>query len=189
MNRFDIMASSYDPFMKIFGLYKPDTIIKHLNPAQDETILDVAGGTGFLANLIYPSVKHIVVLDASHKMLDMAKKRHNGLGLCHASSDSMPFEDETFDCILCTDTLHHLRNVDGTLSEIARVLKKSGRILIMDFKLKGLLWGFLWLFEKIVMNSKFIEPKDLTVKMEKHNIPGDIIKVSKSEFIYLGTKS
>lgn len=47
-------------------------------------------------------------------------------------NSSLPFEDNSFETIICSDVLEHLSNPKGTLSEVKRILKKDGK-LIMNF--------------------------------------------------------
>lgn len=47
-----------------------------------------------------------------------------------ASADEMPFENETFDSVLCTNVLEHVPNMEKAFSEISRVLKKEGYLII-----------------------------------------------------------
>lgn len=55
-----------------------------------------------------------------------------------ASADDLPFEDGTFDCVLCTEVLEHCADPDRAMSEIRRVLKPGGRALVTTPFLVGL---------------------------------------------------
>ena len=188
MNWFNLYSKIYDPFMKLFGFYKPNLILKYLKPNKKELILDLAGGTGFIANKISAKAKKVVVLDESKKMLNIAKKYRN-LELCNAKAQEIPYKNSFFNSVVCIDALHHIKDIDQTLDEIQRVLKKNGKVLIYEFHIKGLLGILFWLFEKIYIdNSKFIKPDELRKKMKLKNFEGKIIKVSSIEYLYIGTK-
>lgn len=47
-----------------------------------------------------------------------------------ASADNIPFEDESFDTVLCTNVLEHVADMEKAFHEIARVLKKGGYVII-----------------------------------------------------------
>ena len=47
-------------------------------------------------------------------------------------SENLPFDDDTFDMITCTDSFHHYPNSENVLAEIRRVLRPQGRLLIAD---------------------------------------------------------
>lgn len=188
MNWFNLYAGVYDYFMNFFGFYKPQEILKHLQSKPSDVILDVGGGTGYISSKIKKESKKVIVLDDSKKMLDQAKK-YSDLDLCHAKAQKIPFPDSYFDTVTCIDSLHHIKDIDVSLAEITRVLKKNGTILIYDFHIKGFQGFLFWLFEKIYIdNSKFITPNNLLKKMNDLNFDGRIVKVSKLEYIYLGTR-
>lgn len=106
-----------------------------------EHILDVCCGTGVLTRLAAEEVGddgEVIGIDASAEMIQVAKrcaakshsKAHFQLGVV----ESLPFEDECFDIVLCSMMLHHLPpelKVTG-LREIFRVLKSGGRLMVVD---------------------------------------------------------
>ncbi|MGM5488106.1 MAG: class I SAM-dependent methyltransferase [Nanobdellota archaeon] len=187
MNWFDLYARIYDPFMELFGLYKPDLIVEHLSPTHDETILDVGGGTGFISNKVSQHAKKVVVLDQSKRMLNIAKRYP--LELHHGTAQAMPFKNDQFDSVMCVDALHHIKDIDAALNEFNRVLKKKGKVLIYEFDIKGFRGLLFWLFEKIYIdNSRFIKPEALKAKMESHGFKGQIIRISHLQYLFIGTK-
>ncbi|MFA5859035.1 MAG: class I SAM-dependent methyltransferase [Elusimicrobiota bacterium] len=188
MNWFNIYAQIYDPFMTIFKFYKHEKVLSYLKPAKADKILDVGGGTGFVANKIRPFVKEIVVLDNSQKMLNQAK-RYEGLTLCHAKAQEIPFMNNYFDAVICIDALHHIKYIDEAIKEIRRVLKVNGKIVILEFEIKGVKGKLFWLFEKMfVDNSKFVSSIKLADLMNDNGFDGEIITVSSLEYLYTGHK-
>ncbi len=49
------------------------------------------------------------------------------------NAEKISFPDSCFDLIFCVNTLHHLRNSEKVLSELIRILKKGGRLVLSDF--------------------------------------------------------
>src|SRR5207244_1525396 len=47
-----------------------------------------------------------------------------------ASADCLPFEDSSFDCVICTEVLEHCREPSAVLREIHRTLKPGGRLFL-----------------------------------------------------------
>jgi ubiquinone/menaquinone biosynthesis C-methylase UbiE len=99
-------------------------------------ILDVGCGNG--RNLI-PFAKlgfECYGIDFSKNMIEVAKKKFEKLKLkCVfkvADARNLPFEDESFDYVICVAVLHHLKKseCEKALSEIKRVLKTGGRALL-----------------------------------------------------------
>ncbi len=109
-----------------------------LNPG--DRILDVACGTGALLRAVAASAKAsdirvtLAGVDATPEMLDVAKARiGSSAELKHARAESLPFEDGTFDTVVTTNALHFFRPPQGALSEMWRVTKPGGRVVITDW--------------------------------------------------------
>ena len=111
-------------------------LIRPWNPA---TVLDVATGTGDLAMAIRKTCPgaRIVGADFCAPMLNVARK--NGLPeLVVADGMNLPFTDATFDVVTAAFGLRNMASWEKGLSEMARVLKPGGHLLILDFSLPTL---------------------------------------------------
>jgi len=190
MNIFDFYSPIYDWFMKFWRLYKPEAIIRALEPKKKEIILDIGGGTGYIANQISKKCKKVIVLDSSAKMLRQAKKYKNPkLILCNASALSVPYKKGYFDAVVFTGALHHINNSDLSLKEAYRVLKKNGKIVILEFSKKSFIGKILYLFEIIYVEAiKFFRPEELRKKCLKAGFQGEIKKISRGEYLFIGKK-
>jgi ubiquinone/menaquinone biosynthesis C-methylase UbiE len=107
-----------------------------------ESVLDVGCGTGSLAIATKRRVGErgqVSGIDASPEMIARAASKAANAGIDvsfkTAVAEALPFADATFDAALSTLMLHHLpRKVRrACLSEIRRVLKPRGRLLVVDF--------------------------------------------------------
>jgi ubiquinone/menaquinone biosynthesis C-methylase UbiE len=107
-----------------------------------ESVLDVGCGTGTLAmaaKLRIGRDAKVSGIDASPEMIARASKKARNAGVeiefRNESIEALPFADGTFDVVLSTVMLHHLpRKVrKAGMSEIRRVLRPGGRVLIVDF--------------------------------------------------------
>lgn len=100
-------------------------------------VLDAGCGTGnfehFIAEKDHPPVG-IVAVDASPAMLDRARDKCRRLTHVTFSqvdlNGSLPFADATFDRILSINVLYALEDWDHTMSELLRVLKPEGRMVL-----------------------------------------------------------
>lgn len=189
MNFFDIYAGLYDSFMKLFGLFKTKHIIKSLQPEKQEIILDIGGGTGYLASKVAPLASKVVVVDISANMLKRAVK-YPEVETCKSNAENIPFKDEHFDKIICVDALHHIKKIEECASEMHRLIKPGGRVVIMEFHIKSFTSRLIWLFEKMfVDNSRFVKPDELIDIMSKNGFEGTTTKISSFEYIYSGVKT
>ena len=108
--------------------------LKHLRPAGK--LVDIGCGSGQLAILIgerYPGLE-VQGLDVNPDMIGTAEKNREQASAGNVSFilgdvQSLPFDDEHFDVVVSSLSLHHWENAGKALSEIRRVLKPGGRLL------------------------------------------------------------
>jgi demethylmenaquinone methyltransferase/2-methoxy-6-polyprenyl-1,4-benzoquinol methylase len=119
---------------------------------EGERALDLACGTGDIALLLRQRGGHVVGLDVTYRMLQLARAKTPGDPLRLVTGDMMalPFASATFDLVT---TGYGLRNVPAlapAVEEAARVLKPGGRMLSLDFNrpenpaVRAAYLGYLW---------------------------------------------
>ncbi|RKS05289.1 phosphatidylethanolamine N-methyltransferase /phosphatidyl-N-methylethanolamine N-methyltransferase [Nocardiopsis sp. Huas11] len=97
--------------------------------------LEVAVGTG--RNLeYYPPGVELTGIDVSAAMLARARRRAEEVGrrvaLVEADAQDLPFEEESFDTVLCTLSMCAIPDQGRALAEMYRVLVPGGRLLMVD---------------------------------------------------------
>lgn len=116
-------------------------LIRAANLKENQTLLDLACGTGTLSLSIkrnFPKIE-ITALDADPEILLTARKKAQAGGMrvnfVQGFSDCLPFEKCAFDRVFSTLSFHHLTLTEKikTLSEIRRVLKPLGEFHLADF--------------------------------------------------------
>lgn len=114
--------------------------INYLKPYQPKMLLDVATGTGdFAIQALDLSPEKVIGVDISEGMLSMGRKKMTERKLDHkielksGDSENLPFGDNTFDAVTVAFGVRNFENLEKGLSEIKRVLKPGGRIVVLEF--------------------------------------------------------
>lgn len=142
---FDRIAGRYD-FMNHFLSARTDIgwrkkairLLKKDNPKQ---VLDIACGTGEMAimacRLLDPD--RVTGIDISTQMLEVGKKKVDKEGLTGkiqlqvGDSETINFGENTFDAGMVAFGVRNFENLEQGLSEILRVLKPGGQLIILEF--------------------------------------------------------
>lgn len=123
---------------------KRTRLIKDLLPSGG-LVLDVGCGTGQLAAAIAAEGYDVFGVDLSASMV--AKARQRGLAGTYAGvTTALPFADNSFDLALTVATLHHLETAErvaATVSEMARVVKRGGFVVLWDHNPANPYWPIL----------------------------------------------
>lgn len=117
---------SKNPIQKLLisNFYK--TVIKTLKPLKLVSVLDVGCGEGFtLINLGRNRIGRVYEgVDYSNDAIKLAKKLYPKLFVKQGDIYSLPYKDSSFDILLCTEVLEHLKNPSKAIGELKRVSKK-----------------------------------------------------------------
>ncbi len=114
--------------------------IKQLQPYRPQLMLDIATGTGdfaiLAARVLSPS--HLIGADISEGMMAIGREKVKKAGLSKVISFqkedclNLSFPDNTFDAVTAAFGIRNFQNLDKGLTEICRVLKKSGHLSIVE---------------------------------------------------------
>ena len=149
---FDSIAVRYDLMNRLFSAgidmkWRKKTIglLKKLEP---KTVLDMATGTGDMAilacRLLDP--EKIIGLDLSAEMLEIGRKKVEKEGLVSkielvkGDGEAISFPDNSFDAVMVAFGVRNFENLENGLSEMLRVLKPGGKLVILEFSKPN--WGF-----------------------------------------------
>lgn len=143
---FHSVASKYDVMndlmsMGVHRLWKRFTLqASNLRPGAK--VLDIAGGTGDLAlkfSRLVGSSGQVVLADINASMLNVGRDRLTDEGAVgnieyvQANAESLPFPDDSFDCITIAFGLRNVTDKDAALRSMYRVLKPGGQLLVLEF--------------------------------------------------------
>lgn len=144
-----------------------DALIVLLPLAPNITFLDIGCGTGWavgqVAKQVYEKGEFYGV-DLSPKMVEKAKENFrdkNNFHFIQANSESIPLGNDLFDLIICTNSFHHYLHPEMAMKEIHRLLKKGGRIYILDPTADS------WIIKVIDKMIKLLEPEHVKMYSTK----------------------
>ena len=141
---FDRVAERYDLMNDLMslGLHR---LWKHFalsvaRPRPGERVLDVASGSGDLAAALARRVGaegEVWATDVNMKMLERGRDRLLDAGALapavQCDAERLPFRDAYFDCVTVGFGLRNMTHQDRALAEMARVLKRGGRLVVLEF--------------------------------------------------------
>ncbi|MEO8392390.1 MAG: methyltransferase domain-containing protein [Chloroflexota bacterium] len=140
-------AQHYDTLVNLLTLGRENKLrketIRLASIRTGEAVLDVGCGTGSLTRLAKAAVGNLGAvygIDAAPEMIEVAQRKafqqHSDVQFKTALIEALPFPDATFDVVLSSMMFHHLPDdlkLQG-LTEILRVLKPEGRLLVVDMQ-------------------------------------------------------
>lgn len=136
-------------------------VIEALGDLDSRSVLEVGCGKGRFLRLLeqrYPGAD-LSGVDVAEELLEYLPERvHGKVG----SMLNLPFPAGTFDVVLCIEALEHAVRIDRAISEMSRVLKPAGRLVIVDKSIEHL--GRL----RIEPWEQWFDPPALAALMESH---------------------
>jgi demethylmenaquinone methyltransferase/2-methoxy-6-polyprenyl-1,4-benzoquinol methylase len=134
---FDEVAPTYDKTNDLLSFGQSrlwrGIVAKAVDPKSGQSVLDMAAGTGSsTAAFARPGVR-LVAGDFSEGMLAEGRKRHPQIEFVFADATKLPFKAKEFDATTISFGLRNVVDVEAALSEMFRVTKPGGRIVICEF--------------------------------------------------------
>ena len=147
-------ARLYDAFVEPFSTTVRQIGLKLHPPVNGALILDIGCGTGTNLHLYQKAGCKVCGIDSSPAMLEVARKnlgQHAELRLGDASQ--MPYPDDMFDLITVMFTLHEMPSQirADVMSEIFRVMKDDGRVLLIDYHPGPIRFPKGWFYKIIIL--------------------------------------
>lgn len=130
-----LFTKFYDKAMGPLEKYYIRRIRKDIMKSARGKVLEVGIGTG--ANFpFYTDKISVVGIEPSLDMLKQAEKNlqksKTSVELFHSYAEDLPFEDNTFDTVIATLVLCSVKDLDKSLIEMNRVLKKGGKVILFE---------------------------------------------------------
>ncbi len=139
---FDSVADKYDLMNDIMsvGIHRlwKQFAIDFCQLKAGASVLDLAGGTGDMTKRILPFVLpagRVTLADINVRMLSVAKKQLHSAAVTFVEADaqSLPFAEDTFDCIIMAFGLRNVTDKQQALNEMYRCCKVGGKVIVLEF--------------------------------------------------------
>ena len=135
-NKYDIMNDLMS--LGIHRLWKK-RLIEWMNPKKDDHLIDMAAGTGDIANAFLSRIKnqgYVSCVDPNKLMIEQGRKKLKNLNNIQwhvSSAENLPFKDNMFDIYSVSFGVRNFSDTQKALREAHRVLKSGGRFICLEF--------------------------------------------------------
>lgn len=143
----DRVSGIYDLFGKFYnGKVNREmctTVVKEIR--KDDCVLECACGTGLITAAVAGKCRKLVATDYSEGMLKQTRKKcgsFSNVEIRSADILKLPFPDESFDVVIAANVIHLLDNPYKALSELDRVCRPGGKLIIPTYVNKEKAKGF-----------------------------------------------
>ena len=130
----------------IYEMCKEDYpyISSELEKEEYQDLLDCGCGTGPMISLLYekdPS-KHYTGIDITPRMIEVGREKNlSGVDWIIGDCEDLPFPENSFDVIICSNSFHHYPNPQQFFYSVEKVLRPKGRLILQDYTApKVILW-------------------------------------------------
>ena len=153
VNEFTKAAGRYESdHAGIYEMCKKDypDILEELETEPFSDLLDAGCGPAPMISLLaekYPE-RHYTGLDLTPAMIEQAKKKQiPNATFVVGDCENFPFEDNSFDAIICSNSFHHYPNPQAFFDSVKRCLRPGGRLILRDVTTDNQL--VRWFMDKI----------------------------------------
>ena len=165
-------AENYDKRWQHYCLPSFSKPLQILDLNGDSTLLDVGCGTGIFLEILekkFPYTK-FSGLDPNQAMLAKAsEKLSSKVDLKIGNAESLPHDSQSFDWVVLSNCFGHINSQETALSEVHRVLRKNGKIIITDWTRDFLVMRIVNLYTQLFDDAdyKSLKSFETTAMLEK----------------------
>lgn len=134
---FDGIAKRYDLMNDVaamgqVGMWR-ELMVEALEIEPGDTVMDLAAGTGTSTTAIAQAGARVVAADFSLGMMSEGRRRGAPVPFVGADAQHLPFATSSFDAAVISFGLRNVQEPRSALSEMARVVRPGGRIVVCEF--------------------------------------------------------
>jgi len=118
----------------IFTVARYNIVLNQIEDCTEKRILDIGCGDGVLAYLLTRETRaHVIGVDVSGEAVKFAREKSRDIDnteFMQASAYCLPFKPNSFDYVISSDVIEHLKEPQKMLAEIKRVFNETGKVII-----------------------------------------------------------
>lgn len=190
MSIYDLIENSY---YLMSGQEYPDLadlILNHWRLVKPkDNIIDIGAGSGALA------LELLEYIDVYFELCDTDREKmssvsfNSSISLNVADAAELHFTDESFDVVFCINALHHFERAVPSLKEAARVLKRGGKLLIVEYEKKHPVTRAFQLSAKIQRRyRRFFSPQELIQYLKALGLEAVPVKINNLQVAVIAEK-
>lgn len=126
------LFESANPILRYIEKTRAKTIIKFAKISSNDTAIDVGCGEGYMLSL-FPKAQQIIGFDISNVALERARSilnDRNDVEFIKGDGQNIQLDDNSFDVTICSEMLEHVPEPKRVISELHRILKPGGRLVV-----------------------------------------------------------
>lgn len=176
----DPLKFYYLPFTKGFYIKRLKMVVSILQDKKYDTLLDIGCGSGIFLKELANRCCKLHAIDVHRKMQlvkDMITKESIKANLFEASVTDLPYDCETFDCVIAISVLEHIRNLNKALFEIKRVAKKDA-VIVLGFPVKNNITEMIFKLSYLLLPNARLEDEHVSTHSDIINAADAMFKNS-----------
>ena len=175
---YNLYSSAYEKNTAYLNSFEKNIVLEFMGNLTGKKALDLGCGTGRLVKDLINSGAKVVGIDISDEMIKIMKNKFPKVESLLADSENLPFEDNSFDFVIASFFIVHLKNLTKTFDEIYRVLKDGGKFVLTNINQRKAPKLDIDSGKKIVIQSYYHRPEDVIKALEN-----SFFKIEKEEFV------
>jgi len=141
-NQFDRQAENFSNWSVTGNVEYMQRYFEFCQMTPQDTLLDVACGTGDFSIFCAGKVRQVCGIDISEGMLEIARNRAadgnlKNVRFAYHAVEDLPFEDGAFSFVVCKSAFHHFTDCGCIFGEMVRCCAKDGRVSTQDIVAYG----------------------------------------------------
>ena len=160
-----------ESFLTLGAKKRAQFMTQYIDITPGDILLDVGGNTGKITQVYARDCKEIVVLEPKQTVVEYGRTYRPHIKFVEGGAENIPLSGEYFDRVVASSSFHHFPHQDRGLEEMKRVLKRNGKMIIMEIDPNTRKGKWLKICEGMLhTGARFYEPLQLRKKVEEHGL-------------------